>query len=130
MTAELVRVPGTTDGGKWICGLRELGERKEKCVVYSFGSNSAYDFELTVRDYSACEIHIFDPTSPPPSPSLGRRLNRSHGFAGTTFFHSVGLGATAGRVQLSKTKGTFQVETLQALMRSLGHWERGLDLLK
>ena len=147
----MLRVPAL----QWICGLREVGDRRG-CVVYSFGSNSVFDFELSVRAVTACEIHIFDPTSPPPSHGVSQRLNRT----GATFFHSVGLGATNGRVQvrqapnlaldlsprliprtqklpvrslvqqLSRSKGIFPVRTLETLMRSLGHWERGIDLLK
>ena len=117
------------NGGKWICGLSEIGARRD-CVVYSFGSNSAFDFEMRVRAASACEIHIFDPTSPPPNAAIHQRLNRSARFAGGTFFHSVGLGASNAIVTLSQHKGRFPVQTLQTLMRQLGHAETGIDLLK
>ena len=37
-------LPKNGDGGKWVCGLRTLLQRKE-CVIYSFGSNGEASFE-------------------------------------------------------------------------------------
>lgn len=56
------------DGGKWICGLQELGrapraQRKGGCVVYSIGSNNQFAFEKQVHHVAkSCDIHTFDPT--------------------------------------------------------------------
>lgn len=37
------------DGGKWTCGLKELSDSGQPCVVYSFGSNADSLFEDHVR---------------------------------------------------------------------------------
>ena len=108
------------DAGKWTCGLREIGPRRS-CVVYSFGSNNQFEFELAVSAFSECEIHTFDPTSNPPKSSVANKLKRST-------FHRVGLGHRDGIFNLSK--GAFPVRSIESLMRELGHWETGVDLLK
>ena len=52
------------EGGKWACGVLQIRERR--CVVYSFGSCGNDVFERHIADNNAnCEIHVFDPTSPP-----------------------------------------------------------------
>ena len=45
-------------------------------AVYSFGSKNEYQFEHAVREQSACEIHIFDPTSDPPNAMNAAKLNQ------------------------------------------------------
>lgn len=117
----------STDGGKWTCGLREIGRRRG-CVVYSFGSKNEYQFEHAVREQSACEIHIFDPTSDPPNAMNAAKLNQSEGFRGKYRFHSIGLGIVDGKANFRGS--TFPVRTLESVMRALGHWEGGVDILK
>jgi len=58
------------DGGKWTCGLSEMGEslsseKKKKCIVYSFGSagNDVFEKHINKTTKGGCEIHVFDPTS-------------------------------------------------------------------
>jgi hypothetical protein len=111
------------DGGKWTCGLRELGGR-EDCVVYSFGSRGELDFEDTVRRHSSCTIHVFDPTKPPTRPSTSVTGDRSRGF----HFHPVGLSHRDGNATIQGI--SYPVRTLESLMRDLGHGDGGVDILK
>ena len=76
-------VSQSLDGGKWICGLAELGiaaaaavrskagsrslesiPQSPPCVLYSIGSNYDTSFEDHVSNVTAsqCEVHIYDPT--------------------------------------------------------------------
>lgn len=60
------------DGPKWTCGLPEIeANRRENCVIYSFGSRQEVTFERQViKNAPSCEIHIFDKTNPVrPSPN-------------------------------------------------------------
>ena len=116
---------------QWICGLRELGARlRPDCVVYSFGSNNQWAFELAVRAHTRCTIHTFDPTSSPPKPSVRNVLeNTSVGGGAARFtFHSAGLSHSDGQASLGRK--VFGVRSLLSLMRELGHEESGVDILK
>ena len=42
---QLGRVGNLGDGGKYVCGLQQLGGVQE-CVVYSFGVNDDISFEV------------------------------------------------------------------------------------
>lgn len=103
------------DGGKWTCGLKELSDSGQPCVVYSFGSNADSLFEDHVRRTSpSCEIHIFDPNSSPP-PKLEEK-----GYV----FHKLGLCSSA-----TKAKGAgFPCNTIRGIMRQLNHTY--VDILK
>ena len=70
------------DGGKWLCGVRELGDAlrgmpKKKCVVYSFGSENKFHFEKQVR--FACPLR--DPYLLAPSHAFSRLPTPSHAFS-------------------------------------------------
>jgi len=54
------RVGRVGDGGKWICGIRDLAKRKN-CVVYSFGVRGETSFEEEILRRTHCRIHMFDP---------------------------------------------------------------------
>jgi len=54
------RVGRVGDGGKWICDVDILTDRK--CVVYSYGVNDDLSFELELIERTGCEVHAFDPT--------------------------------------------------------------------
>ncbi|KAK3267409.1 hypothetical protein CYMTET_24036 [Cymbomonas tetramitiformis] len=48
------------DGGKWVCNPANIP--KDKCILYSFGSNLEFSFEVGIHEQLGCEIHTFDPT--------------------------------------------------------------------
>lgn len=48
-----------SDGGKWLCGIKSLGEG---CVIYSLGSNAEFDFEYEMVEATPCEVFTFDCT--------------------------------------------------------------------
>ena len=99
------------EGGKWLCGVRDIIEARP-CIVYSFGSNQNDLFEAHLRrTKSHCEIHVFDPTSPP--------LEAYN-------YHSLGLCAKGS----SFTVGTRRhpCKSLEAIMLELGHAH--IDVLK
>jgi len=65
------RVGGMGDGPKWVCNPRKLkelaikrvSEKKEACLIYSFGSKGKFEFESGIAallDGAPCEIHVFD----------------------------------------------------------------------
>lgn len=103
------------DGGKWVCGLPELGAAKRTenagCVVYSFGSHGDTAFEAEVRRQTDCEIHIFDPTSRPVSVGLG------------SMFHSLGVSG-----ETNADHGLGPMMTLQDIAGRLNH--KNIDILK
>lgn len=106
------------DGFKWTCGLPEMVNRTKPCIVYSFGSNGQDEFERDTYSVNpACEIHVFDPTSPP--------IDRWH-------FHEYGLCARDGNFtgvnRTSNEPATFPCKSLATIMAELGH--RHVDLLK
>ena len=95
------------DGGKWTCGLKELSDSGQPCVVYSVGSNADSLFEDHVRRTSpSCEIHIFDPNSSPP-PKFEEK-----GYV----FHKLGLCSSA-----TKAQAQVPCETIRGIMRQLNH---------
>jgi hypothetical protein len=60
--APLERVGRDGDGGKFVCGLRNL---KAPCVIYSLGSYNDFSFEQSVSDATLCEIVTADCTVDP-----------------------------------------------------------------
>lgn len=101
------------DGGKWTCG---IGETKRspyrKCVIYSFGSSSNDIFERAIlAENDKCEIHIFDPTSPP--------LTNYN-------FHAYGL-CSRGKSFRAGGK-SFPCKNLKDIVRELNHSK--IDVLK
>lgn len=51
------------DGGKWICGLRNLLQR-QGCVVYSFGSRGDASFEKAILEHTTCQVYTFGERMP------------------------------------------------------------------
>lgn len=120
------------DGGKWICGLAEIGDARplpahaeDRCVVYSFGSHAedAFEREVHERTRGACEIHIFDPTSPPPPKLRGATAPHpsDEPYRTAATFHALGIGITASQIG-------FPTATLANIITALGH--KHIDLLK
>ncbi|XP_045165893.2 probable methyltransferase-like protein 24 [Mercenaria mercenaria] len=102
------------DGGKEVC-LDEKYKPKYPCLVYSFGSNFQFDFELSIIKHFNCEIHTFDPTKSIKSNSIPNGIN----------FHLFGLSDTNS----TNTKG-WRMQTLSGIRKHLNHTERVLDILK
>jgi len=96
------------DGGKWTCGVEEM---REKCIVYSFGSNKDEMFERDIlRRNPNCQIHIFDPTSGNPPPHWKDRYH----------FHPLGLCANAS-TSFTMSGKEFPCKSLQGHMEDLRH---------
>ena len=116
------------DGGKWVCGVETLMQRKG-CVVYSFGSNGDTEFEAAVLATTKCEVHVFDPT-------LGQDALAKLAKQPKIHFHAIGLGPTDEQVNMTDHTMTMGVQrnytmdllTLQTIMRILNH--KWLDVLK
>ena len=133
------------DGGKWLCGLREVhaerrqqrsesaGETtsdadgyhygvgrhydKQPCIVYSMGSNDDFSFEERVREEApGCEIHTFDPT-------IGES-GRGKPFY-DAYHGDYGFG---GRDTVKGEGQAFPVKSVNTIMRELDHTH--VDYLK
>lgn len=88
------------------CGVEQMvHQRGGGCIVYSLGSNNAFDFEEAVlRETNNCTVHTFDCTSEPPKRSLGPRFS----------FHKTCVGQS--------TKGMEHAfKPLSRIMQELGH---------
>ena len=109
------RIGGLGDGPKWVCDPHRI--LKDKCLVYSIGSNNDFSFEESVlREVSQeCEIHTFDPTvgtnpsNKPPS----------------VHFHPWGIGSKTER-----NKNGWEMKTVQDIVKLLGHTNRVIDIFK
>jgi len=125
-----VRVGKCDDGAKWICrdffqgkNTKRAIAKKEKCVVYSFGSSDDSCFESAMADMFDCEIHIFDPTS-------GELRNPRW------TYHGYGIGGKNSeitdfwncRTQKRDTCTNCPMKDLKTIMKELGHTH--LDVLK
>lgn len=107
-----VRHVSLRDGGKFVCGIDAL---RPGCLVYNVGSNNQIDFEEAIKELTPCEVHTFDPTL--TSPYVGAHLSA---------FHNVGL---RGAEQPARA-GTFELQTVEEIVASLGHVGRRIDILK
>ena len=122
------KVPGSAvlhDGGKWICGLQELGASKRNCIAYSFGSKGDFTFESRVHYIAEqCEIHTFDPTH---STFLVPREVHDY----VTYHDSFGIGSDSV-VPVAHTlelpSAPFQTKSLLSTMVELKHSQ--VDILK
>lgn len=100
--------------GKWVCNPYRIQEmarsRKQKCVVFSIGSNNDFSFEEAIlQDIPECEVHTFDHT-----------INPSHVPAGVKF-HRWGLG----------TRNEGNVKTLSTMLKELKIGENhSIEILK
>ena len=52
---KLERIGGTGDGGKWICGIKNL---VAPCAIFSMGSNGDYSFEKSIPKVTSCQLFI------------------------------------------------------------------------
>ncbi|XP_045185360.2 probable methyltransferase-like protein 24 [Mercenaria mercenaria] len=85
------------------------------CIVYSFGSNFMFGFEIDVLKKFKCEIHTFDPSSPVAGHHIPQSIN----------FHLIGLSDTD-----STNKLGWKMRKLSSIRKSLNHTDTILDILK
>ena len=126
------------DGGKFLCDLAGL---KMDCIVYSFGCNGVYDFQLEMVERTGCVVHIFDPSLSKAQRDEAKALEGS--MRGRIRVHNFGIAAEDGRVAgigprdegVIKQRGRpsnadtwGDVKRLSTIMRSLGH--QHVDILK
>jgi hypothetical protein len=75
------RLGSSGDGGKWVCDPTAVVTRARRlrldlglsyqCVVYSFGSNNDFSFEMAAMQHLPdCEFFVFDPASQAPNDSF------------------------------------------------------------
>uniref|UniRef100_A0A7S4C170 Methyltransferase domain-containing protein n=1 Tax=Chrysotila carterae TaxID=13221 RepID=A0A7S4C170_CHRCT len=132
------------DGGKWVCGLSFLARKHPRCVVYSIGSNFAFDgFEIPLQNWvrtvrggskwnasAGCELEVFDPTvrQRVGNEKFERVVRRFKNATGARY-HEVGLtGDPAARTVILGRLGAVPVMTLSQMMRQNGH--TCVDVLK
>jgi len=102
------RIGSLGDGGKWVCDIHNLQTNNSTPLIYSFGSNGEFSFELAIkRELPNAEIHTFD------SGDFGCPDN-------VCIFHQGLLGD-------GKRNGT---KSLHTVIDELGHRQRQIDILK
>lgn len=124
---ELERLGALGDGGKWLCGLSRLQEKKD-CVVYSFGEHkirnstptifhtitgtnyeSSFETEILTRTRN-CQIWTFDNTAGSHGPIVDRMYKHR------THFQS----CTLASVDAHDSQDSPKAYTLQSLMKVNG----------
>lgn len=116
---DIQRLGALGDGGKWVCGIARVREKKEDCVVYSFGINYESSFEAEIlRQAPNCEIWGYDFSVN----SFGPQIPKSQ--ADKTHFYKYGL---AGKDQAASGSDP-AMYTLKTLMKMNGHTH--IDILK
>ncbi|TFK60244.1 hypothetical protein BDN72DRAFT_965783 [Pluteus cervinus] len=115
---EVERHGALGDGGKWICGLTRLREKKN-CVIYSFGINYESSFEAAIlANTKHCEIWGYDFSVKSFGPEIPwADQSRTH-------FFPYGLAGKDSHGPDDKNP----MYTLESLMRMNGHTH--IDLLK
>ena len=99
------------DGGKWVCDPHKLQQQPD-CLVYSFGSNNAFDFEEAIHKSigAHCEIHTFDHT-------IGQNPSRKPKYVN---FHPWGIG----------TARSGALKSLDHIAQDLNHMGRTIHIFK
>lgn len=119
------------DGGKWVCDPSVL-LRGPDCLIYSFGSNGEFSFELGLDEMMGpqkCEFHIFDPFDVEPKfESVKNLLKQSPNIR----IHTLGLASFDHVTPPLKRWSNREVtmKSLQSIVRSLNHTGRLIDVLK
>ena len=125
-------IGGNHDGHKWICDPHRLRDKPD-CLVYSFGSNNEFMFELHVKHILPnCDIHIFDPTDYTAG-MKGAGLDATYHPWGLAASYTTKQSDTENSqvthlVSDSARKGKFR--TLEDTMEELGHTGRRVDIFK
>jgi hypothetical protein len=120
--------PGIRQGadscrGSLECAWTAVGKQTwppKECVVYSFGSNGDFTFELAVSRLG-CQVHTFDPSM---AWFIKQRLDQQLLSTTNIRFQSIGLGVK----DENNNQLGWKMRTLESLMASLSH-DR-LEILK
>ena len=140
------RVGGNSngDGPKWVCDPHRITEnyrqRRDKCLVYSIGSNGDFQFETGLQKMlgkGICEIHIFDMDD--YSKEM-KDWSKRHNVA-DMYFHQWGLTTAAAVEENKKGKGNTETiapvskdhkyRSIANIVQSLGHSKREqIDIFK
>ncbi|EIW85952.1 hypothetical protein CONPUDRAFT_68594 [Coniophora puteana RWD-64-598 SS2] len=114
----LERIGVMGDGGKWTCGLERI-EKKEKCVIYTFGINGESSFEAGVmKRAKGCDVWGYDFSVN----SFGPEIEKDEILRSRSHFFSYALGPKDAPYADPPTY------TLQTLMKRNGH--SFIDILK
>jgi len=118
---EVERIGSLGDGGKWICGLSRLADKKD-CVIYSFGIDWDSSFESEVLSRTKhCEIWGFDAIQE----QFGSQITEGDSkIRSRAHFRQLQLGPKDSHASGDSPK----IYTLQNLMRANGHTH--IDILK
>lgn len=103
------------DGGKWVCNPANIP--KGNCILYSFGSNLEFSFEVGIHEQLGCEIHTFDPTVAKEKVDAVKPEYVN--------YHYYGLGRDSSNVPQ-----VGQVHNITTVLQMLGHTDRVIDILK
>jgi len=113
---EVRRIGVLGDGGKWVCGLSRLAEKKD-CVIYSFGINEESSFEAgLLSNTDHCKVWGYDFSVK----GFAKQIPSSQKHR--TIFHPYGLAGT------DNPAGEPPMFTLETLMKMNGH--EHIDILK
>jgi len=133
---------GLGDGAKWVCNPRKLkelaikreSEKKEACLIYSFGIMGDFDFESDIAallDGAPCEIHVFDMKDYESKiPTEYKHM---------IHYHKWGLKGSREQSQLLQDglnstnpdgSAVYTFHTLQETIDILGHNNRIIDVFK
>lgn len=115
----------SSDGEKWVCDTDKI--MPSDCIVYSFGSNGNYVFEVGITERFYCEIHTFDPIM------LGNVPPELSSFVHP---HPWGLDVVSHNLSRTKRDGTpasqpmVEMKTLPHIVDELRHHNKVIDILK
>ncbi|MEW5304281.1 MAG: hypothetical protein WDW36_006902 [Sanguina aurantia] len=106
-----VKLLGTGEGVKYACDISEL---EKPCLIYSFGSEGDYAFEIHVLSITKCEVHTFDCTY------KGEDLGPRH------HYHEWCLGSEPD----ASMQGRGKFMTYKDIVVELGHVGMEVEVLK
>ena len=106
------------DGGKWMCGIERLAQKRTPCIVYSLGVEQDSTFEEAfLKKAPNCEIWGYDYSVTQFGPQL-----RNSPYGSKAHFFQYALGATDNH------QATPPTYTLASMMKENGH--TFIDILK
>ena len=106
------RIGAHGEGGKWMCNIEALKEKKD-CLIYSVGSENDFSWEEEVKRRAPnCEIHVFDHT-------VANASNKPD----DVFFHKWGLTE-------NESHRNPNMKSLSEIIKALRHENRRLDVFK
>jgi len=109
-SVERVGRPG--DGGKFVCGVRQIANKVGPCVIYSYGVGRESSFEEELTNRTHCSVYMFDHTIDVYNMSLPKKLPKR------VFIEKVGLGV----------KDTENLRSIKSTMKKYNH--DFIDILK